>query len=155
MFVFPWLQVRCFTITPSNEEKHVSFQHILLIDISFQLILNGLVVWIPGIPENERNCYLMVPRFESQTINPPINHLLIFELPKWALLPLAHQPWVPSCFLIGRQLLSPKLQKSLVSFIQRGPTFERVGGPQTKMTVNQGCGNIKLPYSQKKRLDIA
>ena len=29
----------------------------------------GLVVWIPGIPENERDCYLGVP-LESQTTNP-------------------------------------------------------------------------------------
>ncbi len=29
----------------------------------------GLVVWIPGIPENARNCYFGVPRFESQTTN--------------------------------------------------------------------------------------
>ena len=35
--------------------------------ISKQISGNGsLVVWIPGIPENERICYLEVPRFESQ-----------------------------------------------------------------------------------------
>ena len=28
------------------------------------------VVWIPGIPENERDCYLGVPRFEPQTTSP-------------------------------------------------------------------------------------
>ena len=34
----------------------------------------GPVVWIPGIPENEMDCYLGAPRFESQTTNP--NHLV-------------------------------------------------------------------------------
>ena len=37
-------------------------------------VAGGLAVWgpvlrIPGIPENERDCYLEVPRFESQTTN--------------------------------------------------------------------------------------
>ena len=38
----------------------------------FQLMVNwwfGLVVWICGIPENERDSYLVVP-LESQTTNP-------------------------------------------------------------------------------------
>ena len=35
------------------------------------------VVWIPGIPENERDCYLGVPRFESQTTNRPNQQLTI------------------------------------------------------------------------------
>ncbi len=31
----------------------------------------GLVVWIPGIPLYERDCYVgTVPRFESQTTGP-------------------------------------------------------------------------------------
>ena len=30
----------------------------------------GVGGWIPGIPENETNCYLGVPRFESQTTSP-------------------------------------------------------------------------------------
>ena len=34
------------------------------------LLVWWLVVWIPGIPENERDCYLGVPRFESQTTSP-------------------------------------------------------------------------------------
>ena len=42
-------------------------------------VAGGLAVWgpvlrIPGIPENERDCYLEVPRFESQSTNP--NHQL-------------------------------------------------------------------------------
>ena len=34
-----------------------------------QLLVWGPVVWIPGIPENEKDCYLGVP-LESQTTNP-------------------------------------------------------------------------------------
>ena len=35
----------------------------------FGLLVWGLVLWIPGIPENERDCYLGVS-LESQTTNP-------------------------------------------------------------------------------------
>ena len=34
-----------------------------------QLMGLGPVVWIPRIPENERDCYLRAPGFESQTTN--------------------------------------------------------------------------------------
>ena len=47
-----------------------------------QLLVWCQVVWIPRIPENERECYLGVPRFESQTTKRPkqtINHYLYLE----------------------------------------------------------------------------
>ena len=40
----------------------------------------GLVVWIPGIPENETDCYLGVPRFESQTTGPQTTNLSLVEI---------------------------------------------------------------------------
>ena len=39
----------------------------------------GPVVWIPGIPANERDCYLRVP-LESQTTGPQTTHLPLVEL---------------------------------------------------------------------------
>ena len=59
------------------------------------MLVWGPVVWIPGIPENERDCYLGVP-LESQTSGPQTNRwaladkrsfwkkiLVRFECPTW------------------------------------------------------------------------
>ena len=40
-----------------------------------KLVVWGLVVWIAGIPENERDCYLWVP-LDFQTTNWPLADLL-------------------------------------------------------------------------------
>ena len=37
------------------------------------------VVWIPGIPENERECYLKVP-LESQTTGPQMTNWSLADL---------------------------------------------------------------------------
>ena len=43
------------------------------ISINGKLVVWGPVVWIPGIPENERDCYLRVP-LKSQTTGPQANN---------------------------------------------------------------------------------
>ena len=46
------------------------------------VMVNGcfrLVAWIPGIPENERDSYLGVPRFESQTTGPQTSSLPLVD----------------------------------------------------------------------------
>ena len=45
------------------------------------LVVWGPVVWIFWIPENERECYLGVSRFESQTTGPQTTLPLVDEKP--------------------------------------------------------------------------
>ena len=73
MFVFVWIYMYIYSYL-----YYLSIYY--LCALVFQLMVNwwfGLVVWICGIPENERASYLVIP-LESQTTNP--NRQLTFTL---------------------------------------------------------------------------
>ena len=113
-----------------------------------QLVENwwfGLVVWIPGIPENETDCYLGVPRSESETTGPQTTNLPLVEIFK----------------LIKHYCICLRL--SLKDFgnniLRRTGTYPLVVGKISVLLQSVGCVRVyiytksmaKIPFSKSPR----
>ena len=61
-------------------QKKIPCNAALILSANSKLVVWGPVVWIPNGSPHKRDCYLRIPRFESQTTNIQTTHLHPFTI---------------------------------------------------------------------------